>query len=208
MTLQYIFIGCQVLALARLLYLDSPYRWFLLALALGIGQSVNVALATESAEWTRTWWRYPEIALVLATSAAVVESIERGKRYVTSYRGHLLRMASVAIPLCIVLAGAYFVAPLSGDTQDKFNQVRAWVWAYLALSMVVVELLLAMEPNVSREPYVTAHSRLLMAVMLAHAIIAPLVNRLGEDWLTARVGYRVAIIACCMGWIWLGDSGE
>lgn len=207
MTLQHIFIAAQLLALWCLIWIKYPYPYFMLALWLWGIQAINVAFAVPTAHWVTTAWRYPEIAVVLASSFAVVESIERERRYVTSYRGHLLRMASIAIPLCIVLAGVWFVSPLSGDTQDKFNQVRAWVWAYLALSMAVVQLLLVMEPNATREPYVVAHSLLLLAVMTAHAAVAPLVNASDDVWYDAR-NWRWVVVICCAGWIFVARKAS
>ncbi len=199
MILTWVFIGVQALTLTRLVLARYPYKFFLLALALWTMQACNVATAVPTAEWTRTWWRYPEIAVVLASCLAVVESIERERQSVASYRGHLLRMASIAIPLCVVFSGAWFVSPLSGDSQDKFNQVRAWIWAYLALSMVVTQLLLVMETG-RRERSVVAHSLLLMAVMLAHAAVAPLVNAPDSVWYAAR-NWRWVVIGCCLIWL-------
>jgi len=202
--MKWLFIAAQAIALGRLLWVRFPYPWFITTLTLWTLQALNVTLvaptAAHPAEWTRTWWRYPEALLILVTVVAVVESLRRSRWCMEDRLNRLILCGSaVTIAATVVIAGIRFVSPLHGDAQDHFNQVRAWTWALLAISMVVTELLLTLR-GIARSAEIRRHSRLLMTVMVCKMLVAPVVDAPEEVWQTARELYRPLIILCCFCW--------
>jgi len=201
---KWLFVAAQVIALVRLLWVRFPYPCFLAALTLWTAQALNVTLvaplASNPSEWTRTWWRYPEIALIIATTAAVMEALGRSRKHVEDYLNRLLLLISAgALAFVIVLTGICFVAPFHGDDQDRFNQLRAWSWALMALWMVASDLLLTLR-GVDRPTDACWHARLLMAVMIGKMLVAPLVAAPDEVWRDARAAYRPLVILACYCW--------
>lgn len=197
----WIFVLAHALALLRLIWQRSPYRWFLLALALWTLQAVNVTLhANAGIEWVRTWWAYPEALALLATAAACLESNRRNRSYVSNpWRRMLIKIASTGIPFGLVGAGIYFVAPVEGPTMAGFNTIRSWIWVYLAIPVLVTELLLLLE-RVERPWQVVTHSWLLLVVLLAHSGLSWLVHAVDPVWFEARTASRVVVTVACLMW--------
>jgi hypothetical protein len=201
--MNWLFVAVQVAAFARLVWVRFPCRCWTVALGFAAAQAINVNLAQPTEEWSRTWWMYPEAVLVALTAGACIEAIERSLRAIADpLRALLLRVASIGIPACIVGALAYFVAPPAGDSLAVFVQVRAWIWAYLSLAMIVVELLLVMDAPTKRPRWVVAHSLLLLTVIAAHVPLSRMAGLPESDWHALRANlYRPLVMLCCVGWL-------
>ncbi len=188
----YIFTAAHVLALVRLLWARYQYPCFVAAVALWTAQAANTTIwQGTTREWVATWWLFPEIALLLATAAATVEAIERERS--AGFAGVQLRVASIGIPACLAGFGCRFIAPPSGDVLATFTGLRVWIWAYLALSLLVVTLLVLLKGK--NRP--ALHSWLLLVVLMDHALISPFAAADHPGW---RMVYRAVLVACLLIW--------
>jgi hypothetical protein len=200
--MNYLYILALAAALARLLWVRYPYPWFVAALAMWLAQAVNVSLFPGTTrEWTSTWWMYPEIALVIATAGALVESVARGTSYVRSpFRRAQAGFAAWLLAVFAAGVGIVEVKPPIGDALAVFLILREWTWIGLALAAIVTELLLI---GVARPARVAWHHRLLLVVLLTHAAAAPLtLAYLGvPSWWKIHGISRAIVAACCVWWI-------
>ena len=197
--MSWMFTAIQGITLIWLWVRRYPRPWFMAALALWTVQSVNVSLPHGPA-WIDTWWKWPEIALLLATVASVVETKACGTRYVARpFQRLQIRIAAAALPTCAVGIGVFLIPPAS------FQECRMWVWWGLALALIVGELLMWLE-SVKRPRMVAAHSLLLLTVMFAHAIICPrpfpekYSHFILIQWWSLQAISRTLIGCCCVGW--------
>jgi hypothetical protein len=134
---------------------------------------------------------------MFATAGACVEAIERTRKFAGEpFKRLQLRVASLAIPASAVGLGVFFVAPIA-----QFNQARMWLWIFLALALLIVELLVDLQ-RIVRPVGIRWHLRLLLAVMLSHAMLSPLwAVESDATWHALRTGSRVLAIVCCAGWV-------
>ena len=204
----YLYIFALAAAFARLLWVRYPYPWMLTALALWLMQAVNVSLFLGTTRaWTSTGWMYPEIALVIATAGALVESVARGISYVQSpFRRLQAGFASAGLALSVAGSGMVWVKPFAGDALSVFLILREWTWIGLALAALVTELLLI---GVARPARIAWHHRLLLVVLLTHAAAAPLtLAYLGvPSWWKIHGISRAIVAACCIGWMTMERHG-
>jgi len=190
----WLFPALHLVALVSLIWKRFPYRWFLIALALWTIQLVNVNLG-KTAHWVETGWRYPEMALLLATVACCAETGSSGWLCVTRPFHRLqIAVAAMAIPACIVGTGAYFLSK-----PQAFVNIRMWIWWYLALFLIVSEMLLKLM-NIARPWLLATHSGLLLTVMLCHAVASPFTQVSPIVWFMIHDITRVSIGACCLAW--------
>ena len=196
--MSWMFTAIQGITLIWLWVRRYPRPWFMAALALWTVQSVNVSLPHGPA-WIDTWWKWPEIALLLATVASVVETKACGTRYVARpFQRLQIRIAAAALPTCAVGIGVFLIPPAS------FQECRMWVWWGLALALIVGELLMWLE-GVERPRAIVAHSMLLLTVMLAHAVLSSFLqvsfpNISATVWWSMHAIFRLVIGCCCVGW--------
>ena len=193
----WLFTAIQGITLIWLWVRRYPRPWFMAALALWTVQSVNVSLPHGPA-WIDTWWKWPEIALLLATVASVVETKACGTRYVARpFQRLQIRIAAASLPACTVGIGVFLIPPAS------FQECRMWVWWGLALALIVGELLMWLE-GVERPRAIVAHSMLLLTVMLAHAVLSSFLqvsfpNISATVWWSMHAIFRL-VGCCCVGW--------
>lgn len=188
----HVFVAAQLLAFLWLLVRRDRYRWFLASLLTSGAQAANVVYwHGTTVEWTATWWFYPEILVLLLAAAATFEAVraERGE----GIGSVQLQTAAIGIPGAIVAIGWLWIAPPTGDILDSFIAGRAWLWAFLALSLGVTVGLVALRGL--RRPSI--HSCLLLAVLADHALVAPF---MAADQPEMRVIYRCVIVAACIIW--------
>ncbi len=200
--MQWIYIAAQASALVGLLLVRWPMKWFLLALSCWTAQSLNVALAMNVPGWPKLQWAYPEVAVLLVTAAATIEVIRRTSTFLPSFRAFQLRFAALALPASAVGIGMILVAPPIGDALAVFRVVRAWSWAAMAMSLLIVGLLLALE-RIAIPAAVRLHMWLLIAVLAAHACVAWYVGADDATRVLTRNVYRGVVTAACGGWITL-----
>ena len=189
----WLFTAIQGITLLWLWVRRYPRPWFMLALAAWTLQSANVSLP-HGPGWIDAGWKWPEIALLLATTAAVIETKACGTAYVVSpFQRLQIRTAAVAIPAFTVGCGIAIMQPAT------FQEWRMWVWWGLALALVVGELLMWLE-DVGRPAEVGWHSELLLTVALVHALLSPFMAASPVVWWSLHAISRLVIGFCCVGW--------
>ena len=190
--------SAQVAALIVLTIRRWP-RWFRLALALWAIQTFSVNLG-RTEHWRDTWWMWGECAAMVATAMAVGEAIAALTANSREYDQFQVKVASLAIPLCVAGTGAYFVAP-----PLNFPALREWIWCFLALRMLVAGLLALLDGG-NGPRIVRFHFLALLTVCAAHALIGPFAAAGDGTWLALREVYRGVMLFCCAGWVVIGAT--
>ena len=191
--------SAQVAALIVLTIRRWP-RWFRLALALWAIQTFSVNLG-RTEHWRDTWWMWGECAAMVATAMAVGEAIAALTANSREYDQFQVKVASLAIPLCVAGTGAYFIAP-----PLNFPAFREWVWCFLALRMLVAGLLAALDGRTCPR-IVQFHFLVLSAVCAAHALIGTFAGVGNGTWYSLREVYRGVMLFCCAEWCLIGAIG-
>jgi hypothetical protein len=205
-----IYVSIQAVALLRLAYLRFPYPKFLFSLFCWFAQSLNVALGPQYGAdqdvinvWIRHSWIPGEAICILATALACIEAINRGRQFVPSpFHRMQLGASGWSLAGCLTGLGIVFVAPVVGDGIESFRLFRSWGWVALALAMAIVAGLLALQ-RVRMPRMVRWHLYLLTVVMWAHAGLSWFVNAEDTNRAMARMAYRLTVIACCVGWLFI-----
>ena len=189
----------QVAALIVLTIRRWP-GWFRLALAMWAVQTLSVNIG-RTEHWRDTWWMWGECAALVATGLSVGEAIAALTANSREYDQFQVKVASLAIPLCVAGTGAYFIAP-----PINFPALREWVWFFLALRMLVAGLLDVLD-GATGPRIVRFHFLVLSTVCATHALIGPFTDIWGGMWFTLRDCYRWTMVICCAAWIVIASIG-
>ena len=206
--LHWLFIASQLIAL----FVLGWRRWwtavpafmtllFLSCLGAIVG-AVGFPHAASDALWWRWTWVPVESSGLLAAIAATIEVIFRRSSYGHWFEKLTCRIWLPMLTACVV-GWQWRMGP--HDTWfGWFVYAREQAWVGLAL---MCGLLVTFFATPTHDPHpepvtLVRHSQIFAALMVAHAIIAPLVRR-GLDPAGCQGAYMAVVIVCCTGWLTL-----
>jgi hypothetical protein len=206
--LHWLFIAAQLLTLAllgwRRWWSAAPaFMTFLFATCL---QTIVGAVGFPHAASDVLWWRWvfapAEVAAIIAAAAATVEIVFRRSGYGHWFEKLTCRIWLPMLATCCV--GWQWHIGEHATWFGWFVYAREQVWLGLAL---MAALLVTFFSTPTHDPHpeplsLVRHSQIFVALMVAHAVIAPLVRR-GFDPAACQGTYMAVVIVCCAGWLTL-----
>lgn len=206
--LVYAFILAQLTALfvlaSRNWWRGAPaFMTFLLLAAL---QAVVGAVGYPHAPTDTLWWRWTwmpmELGMILAGAAAAMEIVWTRSSYALNFHRFTARLIFPFLTWALV-GYRWRIIPHS-TWFGWFVLAREWAWVGMTILVGLVVTFFALPARDPKpEPQsLVRHSWTFAALLLSHALIAPLV-RLGWNKDTCQHVYMAIVIVCCASWIML-----
>lgn len=205
--LGWLFVLSQLAALFTLAWRGWWQRApaFLVMLSLNCLQALSGAVGKPH---NMTWWRYTwtpvEYLTVLASVAAVAECLWWRTRSLDASERFSCRFA----PAMIAIGCTGLVWDVRrNDWYGWLVYAREYIWAGLALSLGWLVLFLLARPLRGEPRAPRVHCYTLAALLVAHALMAPLARR-GFDRESVQRCFLAVMIACCAAWVMFGADSE
>ena len=205
--LGYAFIVSHVALVAVL----TGRRWwkgapcFMALMAATAGQSIISSFGRPhppDSPWWNYVWAPSEMLILLLSAAASFEILWHRSSFADRWERFTCRLCIPFFTVGVVM-GVHSIGPYS-TWFGLFVYVREWVWIGLFVVNGVLAGFLSIPVfDPVKEPRtLERHAYIFLAMMLTHAIIAPLA-RIGFNAQTCQTVFMAVMIVCCTAWIML-----